>query len=90
MFKIFNNNRRESDRGNRNKKIKHSPEAKDNYLMTAKALKDSYINEYSGNKDTACADPEDSSDERPSLNNFRNMRSNPDLAGDTFAVKISS
>ena len=85
VFKIFNNNRRESDQ-----KIKHSPEAKDNYLMTAKALKDSYINEYSGNKDTACADPEDSSDESPSLNNFRNLRSNPDLAGDTFAVKIPS
>ena len=90
VFKIFNNNRKESDRGKRNKKIKRSQEANDNYLFTAEAIKDSYIHEYSDNKETTSADREDSSDESPPLNNFRNLKSNPDLAGDTFTVKIPS
>ena len=93
VFKMFNNNRRESEKEKRNKKIKHSQDASDDYLMTEEAIKDSYINESIGNKNTTVADPNDSSEESPPLNNFKNLKSNPDLAGEKFTseyqVKIT-
>ena len=93
VFKMFNNNRRESEKEKRNKKIKHSQDASDDYLMTEEAIKDSYINESIGNKNTTVADPNDSSEESSPLNNFKNLKSNPDLAGEKFTseyqVKIT-
>ena len=93
VFKMFNNNRRESEKEKRNKKIKHSQDASDDYMMTEEAIKDSYINECLGNKNTTFADLNDSSEESPPLNNFKNLKWNPDLAGEKFTseyrVKIT-
>ena len=90
VFKLFNNNRKASDREKRNKKIKHSKDACDDYLLTGEAIKDSYINECLGNANSTAADHNDSSEESPPLSNFKNLKSNPDLAGEKFTVGISS
>ena len=77
MFNIFNNNVKEAKREKGKRKVRKTPGESDDYLMTEADLKDSYINAHT----SPLEDLDDSLEESPPLTNFRNLASNPDLAG---------
>merc|ERR1711879_607651 len=80
MFNLFNNNVKEAKREKGKRKVRKTPGESDDYLITEAELKDSYINAHT----SPLEDLDDSLEESPPLTSFRNLASNPDLAGIKF------